>query len=309
METDLLGTAKLANLAKRQRQANTVINVGLVANLMLAVAKVFAGIYGHSKALLADGINSVSDVVYLLFTKALVKLSSKPADKEHPYGHHQLESVAAVVIGAFVITTGLTIFWDAINTAYDLFINTSTIQPVQSFTWFVALGTIIIKLALMFQALYISKKTNNLAISALARDHRNDIFSSAAAGIGIMFSLYGFIWVDPLASTLVAIIIVKTGIDILRESTNELMDTLPDTGLEQTIQQLIISVPGVKKVEAIHLHRFGPFYMANIVLGVAGQLTVTQGDGIADAVEQQLYHHIELMKKVYIHYHPIKMNA
>jgi len=306
MDVDILKTSEDSANSKRQKQANMVVNLGLFANALLALFKVAAGIVGHSKALLADGVNSVSDVVYLLFVKILVKLSGQPADQEHPYGHHQFESIAALVIGAFVITTGIAIFWDSINAAFDILSGNEEKQTIQYFTLIVAVGTIITKIFLMLNAFSVSRKTENIAITSLAMDHRNDIFSSIGASIGITLGLLGFQWVDPVAGALVAIIVAKTGVDILRESAAELMDTVPDNEMDKKIRTIVSSIKDVKSVESVHTHRFGPYFMANITIGIDGNLTVVQGDKIADSAEKHLCENIELLRKVYIHYHPSK---
>ncbi len=305
-ETDLLNTAGCQSDALRQRRSNRVVNLGLAANALLAVVKISAGIFGHSKALLADGINSFSDVVYLLFVKLLVRLSAQPADDEHPYGHHQLESVAAIIIGAFVITTGIAIFWDSINSAFDMISGRRERNPVESFTLIVALATVCVKIYLMINAAAVGRTTQNLAVSALAKDHRNDIFASLGAAAGIVLGLLGIQWGDPLAGALVAIVVAKTGIDILRESTAELMDTVPGSEMNNKIRSIIASNSAVKSVESIHTHRFGPYYMANITVGIDGNLSVLEGDRIADSIEKLLYEKIELLRRVYIHYHPPK---
>ncbi len=304
MELDILKTANSALTAKRQQEASRVVNLGLLANAVLALVKTAAGILGHSRALLADGISSVSDVVYFLLVKVLVKLSGQPADAEHPYGHHQLESIAAVVIGAFVITTGVAIFWDSINSVFDLLSGAQDRKPVQFFTLLVALATIATKILLVFNAASVSRKTGNIAVAALARDHRNDIFASLGAAVGILLGLVGLPWVDPLAGALVAIIVVKTGIDILRESTAELMDTVPGNEMSNKIRDVMAGIKEVRSVESVHTHRFGPYYIANITIGIDGCLSVSQGDKIADSIERRLHEEIELLRRVYIHYHP-----
>ena len=114
-------TDKSGNLMPdRLKYSMFAINAGLVANFFLAVIKTATGILGNSSALLADGINSTADVAYGIVISIMVKISGKPADDEHPYGHEQMESVAAVVVGAFVITTAIGIFWKSINTTYRL---------------------------------------------------------------------------------------------------------------------------------------------------------------------------------------------
>jgi len=293
-------------LPRRERIASRVVNTGLAVNIGLAVIKLVAGIIGHSRALLADGINSTSDVAYYIAVKVFTKLAGKPADNEHPYGHHQMESIAALVIGAFVITTAIAIFWNSMNAAYDLWVNGA--EPVAAvyrvFTLGTACMTICIKIILFLYARSAAQRTGNPALMALAYDHRNDIFSSAGAAVGIAMSWFGFQWGDPLAGACVALIILKTGIHILRESSDDLMDTLPGDELERQVRTLALEVAGVKSVECIKAHRFGPYFVVNITIGVDGNQTVAQGDAIASEVERHLDAGIELLKSIYVHFHP-----
>lgn len=291
---------------KRRRAASLVVNLGIAANTMLAALKLSAGILGHSQALLADGVNSISDVVYFIVVRIFVSFSSKPADNEHPYGHHQFESIAALVVGAFVITSGLAIFWQSVNSTFDMLTTATDNPPVQQFTIWVAVFTILLKIVLMLQARKASLKTHNIALSAISKDHRNDIFASTGAALGILFSLLGFPWVDPAAGAIVAILVTKTGVDILRESSADLMDAVPGKELASTIRNELSRVSAVKHVEAIQAHRFGPYFIVNVTIGIAGDLRVSEGDKIADQVEHVLLNRIDMLKKVYVHYHPAK---
>ncbi|MBN1662796.1 MAG: cation transporter [Deltaproteobacteria bacterium] len=304
IEKNILRTDAWQEDRLRQEKAGLVVNLGLGANAVLAVTKLSAGILGHSQALLADGINSLSDVVYFIIVRILVTLSGKPSDDEHPYGHHQFESIAALVVGAFVITTGLAIFWDSINKVFDLCMGRMQNDPISTFTLIVAAGTVIIKIMLMLQAKTIGARIQSIAVMALARDHRNDIFASAGAGIGILCGILGHAVFDPIAGAVVAVIVVKTGADILRESANELMDTVPSKEIDRKIRGLVGRISGVQTVESVHAHRFGPYFVANITIGVDGRQTVDEGNEIADAVEKYLCEKIDLLRKVYIHYHP-----
>ncbi|MBU1138922.1 MAG: cation diffusion facilitator family transporter, partial [Proteobacteria bacterium] len=137
-------------------------------------------------------------------------------------------------------------------------------------------------------------------------DHRNDIFSALAAALGIFFGRMGFPWVDPLAGAVVSLIILYTGVEILRTSTADLMDTLPGKQLGRTIRDLLASVDGIEAIEEVHAHRFGPYLVVNVIIGVDGALTVRQGDMIATRVEELLLQEIEFMRRVYVHYHPVK---
>jgi len=280
------------------------INLGLAANAVLAAAKTAIGILGHSPALLADGINSTSDVAYLVVVRVFVGLSRKPADPEHPCGHSQLETIAALVVGAFVITTAVGIFWDAINNVYDFLSGATTLQGAAPAALWVALATVGAKLALTAYTFGVSRRTGSSAVSALASDHRNDIFSAAAAAVGIFFGRQGHPWVDPLVGALVALIILRTGIEILRESSADLMDAVPSNDLSTQICQALADIKGLELVEEIRSHRFGPYLVISLTIGVDGSLTVTEGDEIASAVEQRLLDRLDLARRVHVHYHP-----
>ena len=282
------------------------VNVGLVANTFLALIKTTIGILGHSPALLADGINSTSDVAYGIAVNIFMRLSGKPADHEHPYGHEQLESIAAVVVGAFVITTAIAIFWNSINTTYEIIRAQTISQGASIQAFWVALFTVGLKLILTVWTRSIGKQTKNSAVTALAADHRNDVFASMAATIGIFFGRMGYAWIDPLAGAVVSLIILHTGVEILRDAAGELMDTVPGQDLGQQMRTFIAPVSGVEQVEEIRTHRFGPYLVANITIGVNANLTVAQGDHIATQVEKILLNEIEPMRRVHVHYHPTR---
>jgi len=290
----------------RETRILFAINLGLIANILLAVLKTVIGMIGHSPALLADGINSTSDVAYYVVVRIFVGLAHKPADDEHPYGHQQLESIAALVVGAFVLTTGVTIFWDSINKVYDLWSGSGDYGGAALGALLVAIFTVCLKIALTYITRQIGRQTNNPAIFALAYDHRNDIFAASAAGVGIALGRLGYPWVDPLAGALVALVILRTGIEILRESSANLMDTVPGKELEQRIIRLLSGISAIQQIEEIKAHRFGPYLVINITIGVDGAMSVTRGDQIATQVEHILSREIDLLQRVHVHYHPVQ---
>jgi len=290
----------------REIRSLLAINLGLAANILLAALKTTIGILGHSPALLADGINSTSDVAYYVVVRIFVSLAHQPADEEHPYGHQQLESIAALVVGAFVLTTAVTIFWDSINKVYDLWIGSGVSSGAALSALMVALFTVGLKISLTYITRQIGRQTNNPAVFALAYDHRNDIFAASAAAVGIFLGRLGYAWVDPLAGALVALVILRTGVEILRESSANLMDTVPGKELQQQIVRLLSSVSAIQQIEEIQAHRFGPYLVINITIGVDGTLSVTRGDQIATQVEHILYREIDLLQRVHVHYHPVQ---
>ncbi|HCE44324.1 MAG TPA: cation transporter [Lentisphaeria bacterium] len=291
-------------LLDRQKRTDRAVSTGLFSNILLAAVKVVAGIFGHSQALLADGINSTSDVAYYIAVKIFFKLARKPADREHPYGHHQMESIAALMVGAFVLTTAVAVFWDSVNKVYDLFAVNGQNQPIAFYALWIALATVGIKIWLFIYTRNIGREIKNAGVLALAYDHRNDIFSAVGASIGITMGLLGYSWVDPLAGAVVAVVILRTGIEIVKESSDDLMDTVPAAALEEQIKSVVKEIPDVCDVEDVHAHRFGPFLVLNITVGIDGSLTVAKGDEIATRIEDRLCAEMELVKKVYVHYHP-----
>jgi cation diffusion facilitator family transporter len=288
----------------RQSLSIRAVNLGLAANAMLAALKVTFGIVGNSPALLADGVNSTSDVAYYIVVRIFMQLARKPADREHPYGHSQLESIAALIVGAFVITTAVAIFWDAINKVYGLWTGQATFEGAAPVALAVAVFTIAIKIGLMLYTRRIGKATGNLAVAALAKDHRNDVFAASGAALGIFLGRNGLPWGDPLAGAIVALLILRTGIMVLSEASADLMDTVPGDELAEQVHKLLVDVPGVMCVEEVYAHRFGPYLVMNVTVGIDGSLSVAAGDSIASAVERQLYDKIDLLRRVHVHYHP-----
>ena len=291
---------------RNDRKNLLAVNLGLAANALLAVLKTSVGILGHSPALLADGINSTSDVVYLVIVRIFMGRAGKPPDREHPFGHRQLEGNAAVVIGAFVVTTAWVICFNAINQTYDLLTSGGAPSGAGPTVLYVALFTLVLKVGLTLFTRRVGRQTGSIAVLALARDHRNDIFSIGAATLGIIFSHTGYVWVDPAAAAVVAMVILHTGVTILRESSADLMDVLPGEPVGDHIRRLLEVIEGVRQVEEIHVHRIAHYLMVDVTVGVDGTLSVAAGDQIASRVEDVLWENVEYLRRVSVHYHPSK---
>ncbi len=170
------------NLDRRDKTTSRAVSTGLVANIFLACIKTIVGITGHSPALLAEGINSTSDIAYYVVSIVFMRLARKPADQEHPYGHRQLESIAALVVGSFIMTTAVAVFWDAVNKVYDLLVEKADYSGAAIGALWVAVFTVCLKVLLTYYTQKVGRQTDNPMIVAMAFDHRNDIFSASAAG-------------------------------------------------------------------------------------------------------------------------------
>jgi cation diffusion facilitator family transporter len=281
-----------------------VINLGLGTNVLLASLKTAVGVLGHSPALLAEGINSTSDIAYYLVVSVFMRISRKPPDQDHPFGHGQLESISALIIGSFVITTGIAVFWNAVNNVYDILIGVSDFSGATSGAMLVGVFTVLLKIGLTVLTRRIGINTGSTTIKALAQDHRNDFLSASAASVGIYMGRLGKLWVDPFAGAIVAVLILITGIQILRDASVSIMETIPSEEITQRIRDLLDHVPGVVSVEEILARRLGPYLTINLTLCIEGSLTVEQGDEIATLAEKKLYENIDFLRHVHIHYHP-----
>lgn len=289
----------------RERVTNQAVNLGLACNVMLSILKTAVGILGHSPALLADGINSSSDVVYYVAVKIFMRQANKPADPEHPYGHRQLETISALVVGAFILTTGIAIFWESINKVYELLSGNEVGRSASVLALYIACGTLVLKIGLFLYTRKRASSTANPTLRALANDHMNDIMAALAVIIGVVMGRFGFYWMDPAAGAVVAIYIVKTGIGIIMENASELMDSVPDPGFRKEVSDVVMSVEGVHSIEELALHRFGPYFTINITIGVEGGISVEHGHEISHAVEAALMDfYRSSLRNVHIHYHP-----
>ncbi len=291
-------------LAERRRESRSAIALGLAANVALAAAKTAAGIAGGSSALVSDGINSISDTVYYLVVAALVRQAARPADREHPYGHTQLESIAALVVGAFVLTTAVAILWSEITTLFDMALGKGDGRDVRAVALWVAFATVAVKAALSWWTRGRGRARNNAVLVALGDDHANDLIASGAVAIGIVLARRGYPWVDPLAGAAVGVFVFRTGLRILRSAATELMDAVPGESLAGRIRDSLAGLPAIRQVEEIHAHRFGPYFVVNLTIVLDGSLTIFEGDRICSLVEQTLYDAMPDIRRVHVHFHP-----
>lgn len=289
---------------ERDKKSLHAVNLGLGTNVILAVVKTTFGILGHSPALLAEGINSTSDVAYYVAASVFVRMANQPADSDHPYGHRQFESIGSLLIGAFVVATAAAVFWDALDKVWDFVDGMAEFTTSHPFALYVALSTVAIKILLAWYVRKLGRETRNPVVDALAFDHRNDLFSAGAASIGIFLGQRGLPWVDPLAGAFVAILIFRTGLFILRESSTDLMAIIPSRDLAEHVSDLLKTVDGVTQLEELQAHRFGPHVVLNLTIGIEGALSVYEGDRIATRVEGILLASIPNVRRVHVHYHP-----
>lgn len=287
------------SLEKRFRKSKIVSWTGIWVNFFLAIFKIFAGIWGRSQAMLSDGFHSLSDIFAGILTLTSVKISQKPVDQDHPYGHGKAESIAALCISFILLGMSIVLSYRALNAIFLKIRIVPGLLPLWA-----ALISILVKELLFRYTYYIGKKFDNLAILANASDHRADALTSVAALIGIAGARLGYTFLDPLAGFVVALFIFKIGIDILRPSLRELMDTsLPEDFIDE-IKKLTLSIGGVKRIDDVKTRRLGWRNSIDLSVQIDADLSIEEGHGISNQIEKLLLQKLKNIGNIMIHINP-----
>jgi len=275
--------------------------VGVLVNTFLILLKLVAGIFGSSQALIADAVHSFSD----LFTDAVVliglKISNKPPDKTHHFGHARMETLASTIVGMALIGTALYIGIDASLTIYH-----HTEYHPTTLALFGAGVSIILKEVLYRYTIRTGRHIKSQLIVANAWHHRSDALSSVAVFIGVAGTQINPSWhiLDAFAALLVSFFIVKVGLEILRDALREFTDTAPNPEIIGKIQQCALSVNGVVDTHDVRVRTSGGFYQMEIHIVVDGQMTVLEGHKIAKTVEGCLVEDVGNFSSITIHVDP-----
>ncbi|HVU27310.1 MAG TPA: cation diffusion facilitator family transporter [Verrucomicrobiae bacterium] len=280
--------------------------IGMVTNVFLSAAKLVAGIFGHSHALIADAIESFADVFSSIIVWRGVVLAAKPADEEHPYGHGKAEPLAAAIVaGMLMFAAG----WIVIKALGEI------TQPRPSpapFTLIILVAVVIVKEILFRFVRREGALADNSAVRADASHHRSDAITSFAAGVGISISLIGgasYAAADDWAAIAAACVIAWNGFRLLRPSLNELMDTAPNREIRDEIRALAEKVPGVARVEKCFVRKMGYQFYVDMHVEVDPQMTVLRSHEIAHEIKDHVRAEISRVHDVLVHIEPLDIPA
>ena len=245
--------------ATREKDIYRVTVVGSVVNFLLLVFKFFAGIVGHSAAMLADAVHSLSDFITDIIVIVFVRISAKPEDEGHDYGHGKYETLATAIIGIFLLFVGFGIFWNGASSIYR-FLQGGSLQEPGILALVAALVSIVFKEVLYQYTVFKGRKLNSQAVVANAWHHRSDAFSSigTAAGIGGAI-LLGDHWrvLDPVAAVIVSFFIMKVAVQLLIPCVDELLEKSLPAEVEDEILKTILSFPGISSPHHLRTRRIG----------------------------------------------------
>lgn len=279
-----------ANLKKGERGAW----VSIIAYLILAATKLTIASIGSSEALRADGLNNTTDVVASVAVLVGLKISRKPPDDDHHYGHFRAETIASLIAAFIMMTVGIEVI---IGTVQNI-INQNASEPAMLTAW-TALAAAFVMYGVYRYNLNLSKKVNSNALYAAAQDNRSDALVSIGASIGIFGSQFGVFWLDPLAGLIVGLIICKTAWEIFKDATHSLTDGFDEDEVEH-IRDAISNHPDVWAVKDVKARLQGNKTLVEATIHVDPNITVQEGHEITDEVEE----HLEKEKNIgYAHIH------
>ncbi|NMF03893.1 cation diffusion facilitator family transporter [Clostridium beijerinckii] len=271
--------------------------VSIIAYITLSLLKLGVGFFAQSKALLADGINNTTDIIASVAVLIGLKISRKPADDDHPYGHLRAETIASLIASLIMIAVGLDVLYNAIKSV--IFFNPKAPDLVSAVVAIFCAAAIYIVYRYNMR---IAVKIKSSGLMAAAKDNLSDAWVSIGTTIGIVASQFGFPWIDPLAAVVVSVLILKTGWDIFRESSHNLSDGFSREKLD-SITKSISQVPGVKQIKNIRARVHGNNILLDLVVGVSSELSLVEGHSITEKIEDKLKKDLDITQ-VMVHVEP-----
>jgi cation diffusion facilitator family transporter len=271
--------------------------LSIAAYMVLSAIKLIMSQIGNSEALRADGLNNLTDIIASVAVLIGLKISQKPPDENHRYGHSRAETIASLVAAFIMITVGIQVIMDSVQS----FFNPKEATP-DLMTAFVALFSALFMYGIYRYNLNLSKKIKSKALRSAAQDNRSDALVSVGAAIGIAGSYFGLPLLDPLAALIVGLIICYTAWEIFKEAALDLTDAFEVAKLKE-IEDTIRSTPGVKFVKDIKARLHGNQAIVDATIFVQSTLTIIEGHQIAENVEERLQEE-HLINDANIHIEP-----
>ncbi|MDO4174524.1 MAG: cation diffusion facilitator family transporter [Eubacteriales bacterium] len=279
--------------------------VSIIGNIVLSAFKLFAGLAAHSGAMVSDAVHSASDVFSSIIVIIGVKLSARDSDRDHPYGHERMECVAAVVLSGVLLVTGLLIGVQAVQ---DILSGEDGALDVPGILAGVAaVVSIAAKEAMFHYTKWNAKKIDSSALLADAWHHRSDALSSIGALIGILGARMGYPVLDPIASILICVCIVKAAVDIFRDAVDKMVDHACDPPTEQAMCDCVMQEEGVLHIDVLRTRVFGNKIYVDLEIGVEGQKTLEEAHEVARRVHNSIECQFPKVKHIMVHVNPVML--
>ncbi len=280
---------------------NRLSRVGILGNLLLSAFKLLAGIFGHSGAMVSDAVHSISDVFATLIAWIGVRLSKQKEDTEHPYGHERLECVASLILGLILAGTGIAIGWNGIR---KLIWERDNLEVPTFLPLIAAVVSIVVKEGMFQYTMYYARKLDSAAFKADAWHHRSDAFSSIGSFVGIGMAKLGLPIMDPIASLIICVLILKVAFDIILDALKKMLDTSVSDDFEQNMHAFIESQEGVERIDLLRTRQFGNKIYVDLEIAVESDISLLDAHGIAERIHSAVEREYPNVKHVMIHVNP-----
>lgn len=285
-----------------EKTAVKVSIVSIIGNIILSVLKLMAGIIANSGAMISDAVHSASDVFSSIVVIIGVKLSAKKSDKEHPYGHERMECVAAIILAVVLLVTGLFIGEGTIGTLTAGKIG--ELKAPGMLALIAAAFSIAVKEAMFWYTRHYAKLLDSGAVMADAWHHRSDALSSVGALIGIAGARMGVPVLEPIASLVICLFILKAAYDIFKDAVDKMVDHSCSDETEDALRKCALSQEGVKGVDLLHTRIFGNKIYVDIEIKMDGSKTLSEGHTVAEKVHSEIERNFPKVKHIMVHVNP-----
>lgn len=292
------------NLQEKQfeKEAMKVSTVSIVVNVLLSLFKLLAGVIAHSGAMISDAIHSASDVFSTIIVMVGIHLAGRKSDKEHPYGHERMECVAAIVLATVLAVTGLGIGWSAIQSIAKESTGVVVVPGVLALV--AAVVSILTKEGMYWYTRFHAKKIDSSALMADAWHHRSDALSSVGSFVGIFGARMGFPMLDPLASVVICLFVVKAAVDIFRDAISKMTDKSCNQETVNEMHDCIMNIQGVEGIDLLKTRSFGSKYYVDIEIKADGDKKLWEAHAIAENVHHAIEQQFPLVKHCMVHVNP-----
>lgn len=297
----LPGKKERCFLKNETKAAVKVSRLSILVNLLLTAGKLAAGLLAHSGAMVSDAVHSLSDVFSTIIVIVGVKLAGRDPDREHPFGHERLECVAAILLSAVLMLTGLVIGWEGIQ---KILAGGEALEIPGLAALIAALVSILTKEGMFRYVRRQARSLNSTALMAEAWHHRSDALSSIGALVGIAGARLGAPVLDPLASVVICVFIAKAAVDIFRDAVDKMVDRSCDEEIERAIRERVEHREEVRRIDLLRTREFGSRIYIELEIALDGELPLSSAHAIAESIHDEIEEAFPRVKHIMIHVNP-----
>jgi cation diffusion facilitator family transporter len=276
----------------------------IIANVLLTVFKLLAGIIGNSVAMVSDAVHTLSDTLSNIIVIVGVKMGNKHADKEHPYGHERMESVAALILAALLFVTGAGIGWAGVQRIIASSSNSLLVPGVLALI--AALVSIAVKEGMYWYARIMAKRINSSVLMADAWHHRSDALSSVGSFAGIFGARLGLPILDPAVCVIICFFIIKTAFDIAKDSIGQMTDRAWNDESTEQIREAIMAQEAVIGIDQLKTRLFGDRIYVDVEIRADGNHSLSKAHEIAQRVHDAIEEGFPMVKHCMVHVNPVE---